>query len=284
MTGTPTTRTPATVKPFTILAGPCVLEGEDGQLNQHVATELKAIIQDLSARFEPIQFYFKSSYDKANRSSNQSYRGPGVEAGMRMLHRIKTEVGVPIVTDVHDVHEVDTVAQVADMLQIPAFLCRQTNLLEAAARTGLPVNIKKGQFLSPQDVQHCANKVISTGNSQVIITERGNSFGYNTLVVDMRVFPIVHELGLPILFDATHSVQQPGGLGTTSGGQSQYAPTLAYAAVAAGCDGLFFETHPTPATALSDGPNMIPLAHIPEFLTQVLRIRQAIKAPQLVAV
>jgi 2-dehydro-3-deoxyphosphooctonate aldolase (KDO 8-P synthase) len=265
--------------PFVLIAGPCVLEGPEGHLNQDVAETLKAITSQLSAQYEPIQFYFKSSFDKANRSSGASYRGPGLGKGLDILHRIKTDVGVPVLTDIHEKEEAAPAAQVVDMLQIPAFLCRQTSLLHAAGATGLPVNVKKGQFLSPQEVKHCAIKVREAGDSPVWITERGNSFGYNTLVVDMRVFPIVHEMGLPIIFDATHSVQQPGGLGDRSGGQRQYAPTLAFAATAAGCNGLFIETHPDPDNALSDGPNMIPLAQMHEVLEQVLRIRQALRVP-----
>jgi 2-dehydro-3-deoxyphosphooctonate aldolase (KDO 8-P synthase) len=263
--------------PFVLIAGPCVLEGDEGRLNQDVAYAMKALTDKLSAQYEPIQYYFKSSFDKANRSSGLSYRGPGLSKGLDIMHRIKTDVGVPVVTDIHEKEEAAAAADVMDMLQIPAFLCRQTSLLHAAGQTGLPINIKKGQFLSPPEVRHCAAKVQETGNTKVWITERGNSFGYNNLVVDMRVFPMVHEQGLPIIFDATHSVQQPGALGDKSGGQRQYAPTLAYAAVAAGCDGLFFETHPDPDTALSDGPNMIPLAEMEGVLTQVLRLRQALR-------
>lgn len=255
---------------FVVITGPCVLEG-DGTLNMETAHALHRITQTMG-----VQFYFKSSYDKANRTSVTAYRGPGLTQGLRMLAKIKETVGVPLLTDVHTVEEAREAARVVDMIQIPAFLCRQTDLLMAAGETGIPVNIKKGQFLSPHDIRHAADKVKSTGNPNVWITERGNSFGYNTLVVDMRSIPIVQSYGLPIIFDATHSVQQPGGLGTASGGDRQYAPTLARAAVAAGCNGLFLETHPNPDQGLSDGPNMIPLAEVEDLLKTCLRIRAAI--------
>jgi 2-dehydro-3-deoxyphosphooctonate aldolase (KDO 8-P synthase) len=274
-----------TPQPFILIAGPCVLEGADGAINQRVAATLKQCIQHVSQRYnQPVQFYFKSSFDKANRSSGQSYRGPGLDQGLNILQRIAQDEQVDILTDIHDVAEVKAVAEVAHVLQIPAFLCRQTSLLQAAGQTGRIVNIKKGQFLSPPEVQHCAAKVQAVSQAPVWITERGNSFGYNNLVVDMRVFPIVRGLGLPILFDATHSVQQPGGLGDRSGGQRQYAPTLAYAAVAAGCNGLFFETHPDPDNALSDGPNMLPLHEVESFLDMVFRLRQVVLQPSPLAV
>jgi 2-dehydro-3-deoxyphosphooctonate aldolase (KDO 8-P synthase) len=223
-----------------------------------------------------VKFYFKSSYDKANRTSLDSYRGPGLEEGLEILGEIKKSAGVSVLTDIHNLHEIEPAAAVVDMIQIPAFLCRQTDLLLAAGRSGIPVNLKKGQFLSPADVAHGAAKIKSTGNHQVFITERGTTFGYNNLVVDMRSIPIIQSLGLPLIFDATHSVQLPGGQGKSSGGQRQFVTTLARAAVAAGCNGLFFETHPEPDKAPCDGPNMIPLEWVPELLTTCFKIREAI--------
>jgi 2-dehydro-3-deoxyphosphooctonate aldolase (KDO 8-P synthase) len=259
---------------FTVIAGPCVLEENHGEINRQVAEALKPLMEQFD-----VDFYFKSSYDKANRSSIDSYRGPGLEAGLAILQEIKDTTGVRILTDVHNLHEIAPAAEVADMLQIPAFLCRQTDLLLEAGRTGRPVNIKKGQFLSPQDVIHGAAKVRSTGNSQIWITERGTTFGYNNLVVDMRSIPIIQGMGLPVIFDATHSVQLPGGQGNRSGGQRQYVTTLARAAVAAGCSGLFFETHPNPEVALCDGPNMIPLAWVEELVTTCLKLRAVVQEP-----
>lgn len=257
---------------FVILAGPCILEGEDGAMNLQTARRLKSMMQRLGIR----RFYFKSSFDKANRTSIHSFRGPGIQSGLDILKRIKDEVGVSIVTDIHTPEQAAEVAEVADCLQIPAFLCRQTDLLVAAAETGRLVNIKKGQFLSPEEVKHCALKVREAGNDQILITERGTTFGYNNLVVDMRCFPQVQALGLPILLDATHSVQQPGGLDGKSGGKRQFAPLLARAAIAAGCNGLFFETHPNPDEALSDGPNQIPLEWVEPLLEECLAIRAAL--------
>jgi 2-dehydro-3-deoxyphosphooctonate aldolase (KDO 8-P synthase) len=257
--------------PFVIIAGPCVLEENGGLLNLEVAQALQEITSSL-----PIQFYFKSSYDKANRSSIDSYRGPGLEEGLKILGEIKKKTGVQLLTDIHQINEIGPASDVVDMIQIPAFLCRQTDLLLEAGRSGVPVNIKKGQFLAPQDVIHCANKVKSVSNQPVYITERGSSFGYNNLVVDMRSIPIVQSHGLPLIFDATHSVQLPGGQGKTSGGQRQYVTTLARAAVAAGCNGLFFETHPNPDKAPCDGPNMIPLEWVEDLIHTCLNIRQAI--------
>ncbi len=260
--------------PFTILAGPDVLEG-DGTINLKTAQYLKELTDQLGKKWN-IRYYFKSSYDKANRTSIDAYRGPGVTEGAKMLQHIKETVQVPIVTDVHQVDEVAPIAQVADMLQIPAFLSRQTDLLIAAGKAGKPVNLKKGQFLSPHDISHAAKKIKSTGNEEVYITERGSSFGYNNLVVDMRGIPIVQSYGLPLIFDATHSIQLPGGQGSSSGGQREYALTLARAAVAAGCNGLFFETHPTPDTALCDGPNMIPLDWMKSLLTTCLELHEIV--------
>lgn len=257
---------------FVVIAGPCILENNRGELNFEVARQLKAIM----AQFPAVRFYFKSSYDKANRSSVNSYRGPGLEEGLEILKEIKEKVGVSILTDVHAVHEVQPVAEVVDMIQIPAFLCRQTDLLLEAGRTRVPVNIKKGQFLAPLDTRHAANKVKSMGNEQIYITERGTTFGYNNLVVDMRSIPMVQSLGLPLIFDATHSVQLPGGAGETTAGNREYAPLLAKAAVSVGCDGLFFETHPEPEKGLSDASNMLPLAWVEPMLKTCLALREII--------
>ena len=265
-------------RPFVILAGPDVIEG-DGGVNRETAQELQAIVARL-ARHWPVRFWFKSSYDKANRTSINAYRGPGMEAGLAILEKIKADLGVAILTDVHSPHEALTAARVADMIQVPAFLSRQTDLLLAAGRSGATVNIKKGQFLSPHDVRHAADKTRSAGAQEVYITERGSSFGYNNLVVDMRSIPIVHSYGLPLIFDATHSIQIPGGLGTASDGERAFAPVLARAAVAAECDGLFFETHPEPDKALCDGPNMIALSDVEAMLEDCLRIRQVLQSPR----
>ncbi|MEB3245868.1 MAG: 3-deoxy-8-phosphooctulonate synthase [Vampirovibrionales bacterium] len=273
---------------FTLIAGPCVIE-DDGAVNLETARTLKALVDRLNetqkhqGSKDSIRFYFKSSYDKANRTSAGNYRGPGIAEGLAILARIKAELGVEILTDVHSPEEAEQAADVADMLQIPAFLCRQTDLLLAAGQTGKAINIKKGQFLSPQEVRYCADKVLGTGNHQVFITERGTTFGYNNLVVDMRSIPIVQAMGLPMILDATHSVQLPGGGGGKSSGQREYAPVLARAAVAAGCSGLFTETHPNPEQALSDGPNMIYLSDMEGLLRDLLAIRQAL-SPTPVAV
>ncbi len=263
--------------PFVILAGPDVIEG-DGSVNLETALTLRDITDRL-ARKHRIRYYFKSSYDKANRTSIDAYRGPGWKQGLEILRHIKETAGVSIVTDVHTVEEIPHAARVADMIQVPAFLSRQTDLLIAAGKSGVPVNIKKGQFLSPHDVIHAANKVKSTGNTEIYITERGTTFGYNNLVVDMRGIPIVQSYGLPMIFDATHSIQLPGGQGTSSGGQREYATTLARAAVAAGCNGLFFETHPRPEEALCDGPNMIPLDWMETLLETCLEIHETVSGP-----
>jgi 2-dehydro-3-deoxyphosphooctonate aldolase (KDO 8-P synthase) len=256
-------------QPFILIAGPCVME-QEGELNRQTARELHRIVQRFGST---VRFYFKSSFDKANRTSNGSYRGVSLQKGLDVFRSIKEELGCPVLTDIHSPEQAHAVADVVDMLQIPAFLCRQTDLLVAAGETGKAVNIKKGQFLSPLEVQYCAQKVKDTGNHNVYITERGTTFGYNNLVVDMRSVPQVHSLGLPLIFDATHSVQQPGGLQGKSGGDRQFAPVLARCAVAAGCDGLFFETHPDPNVALSDGPNQLPLAWVEPFLEECLGLR-----------
>jgi 2-dehydro-3-deoxyphosphooctonate aldolase (KDO 8-P synthase) len=225
-----------------------------------------------------IPFIYKSSFDKANRSSTDSYRGPGMEQGLRILEKVKDEIGVPVLTDVHEDTPLAEVASVVDVLQTPAFLCRQTNFIQNVARQGLPVNIKKGQFLAPWDMKNVVDKAREVGNEQIMVCERGVSFGYNTLISDMRGLVIMRETGCPVVFDATHSVQQPGGQGTTSGGQRQFVPVLARAAVAAGVAGLFMETHPNPDQALSDGPNAWPLGKIESLLETLKALDDTVKA------
>ncbi len=262
---------------FVVIAGPCVLESNRGAVNFEVARTLK----EITAQFPEIKFYFKSSYDKANRSSIDSYRGPGLTEGLAILKEIKDSVGVRLLTDVHTEAEIAPVAAVVDMMQIPAFLCRQTDLLLEAGRAarehGIPVNVKKGQFVAPRDIRHAAEKVQSMGCQEVYITERGSTFGYNNLVVDMRSIPIIQGLGLPVIFDATHSVQLPGGDGKTTGGNREYAPLLAKAAVSAGCSGLFFETHPTPEKGLSDASNMLPLDWVEPMLKTCMQLREIVR-------
>ncbi len=250
--------------PF-VLAGPCVLESR--QLALEVASELSAIAHRLG-----ITLVFKSSYDKANRTSSTSFRGPGMDMGLSWLAEVKEVTGLPVVTDIHLPEQAAPVSEVADVLQIPAFLCRQTDLLIAAAETGRVVNVKKGQFLAPWDMKNAADKLRSTGNPRFWLTERGASFGYNNLVVDMRSIPIMKGLGAPVVFDATHSVQLPGGQGGSSGGQREYVQTLASAAVAAGASGVFLEVHPDPDRALCDGPNSIPLNRVENLLHRLLAI------------
>lgn len=249
-------------RPFFLIAGPCVIESEALALS--TAETLKKITDDLG-----IPFIYKSSFDKANRSSGASYRGPGIAEGLRILAKVKAEIGVPILTDVHEDTPLDEVAAVVDVLQTPAFLCRQTNFIHNVCARGLPVNIKKGQFLAPWDMRHVADKAKSTGNDRIMLCERGVSFGYNNLVSDMRSLPVMKLTGCPVVFDATHSVQLPGGQGASSGGQREFVPVLARAAVAVGVAGLFMETHPDPDKALSDGPNAWPLGHMPELLKQL---------------
>lgn len=244
-----------------LFAGPCAAESYD--LCIEVGTKVKQLSSDLG-----IDFVFKSSFDKANRTSSGSYRGNSMEAGLEILSRVKKELNVPIVTDVHESYQCAEAATVADVLQIPAFLCRQTDLLKAAAKTGKAVKIKKGQFMAPEDMQYAVQKVRGEGNNNVFLTERGASFGYHTLVVDIRSLPIMRQYS-PVIFDVTHSVQQPGGKGGSSGGQREFAPFLARAAAAAGVDGFFIETHPVPDKALSDGPNMIPLKEMESFLKMI---------------
>lgn len=258
-------------EPFFLIAGPCVIESES--LALETAGYLKEITQKLN-----IPFIYKSSFDKANRSSSQSYRGPGVEAGLKILEKVKAQVGVPVLTDVHEDTPLLEVAAVVDVLQTPAFLCRQTNFIQNVARTNKPVNIKKGQFLAPWDMQHVVAKAKEVGNESIMVCERGVSFGYNNLVSDMRSLMIMRDTECPVVFDATHSVQQPGGLGKTSGGQREFVPALAKAATAVGISGLFMETHPNPEKALSDGPNSWPLAQMSSLLEQLCAIDAVVKS------
>jgi 2-dehydro-3-deoxyphosphooctonate aldolase (KDO 8-P synthase) len=244
-----------------LFAGPCAAESFD--ICMETGTAVKAICKELG-----IGYVFKSSFDKANRTSSGSYRGPSIDSGLEILRKVRKELNVPIVTDVHESDQCEEVASVVDVLQIPAFLCRQTDLLIAAGKTGKPVKIKKGQFMAPEDMRFAVEKVRAEGNNKVFLTERGSSFGYHNLVVDFRSLPIMRQY-TPIVFDVTHSIQRPGGLGGTSGGDRQYAGTLARAAAASGVDGFFIETHPTPETALSDGPNMIPLKEMGEFVRKI---------------
>ncbi|MHB1085215.1 MAG: 3-deoxy-8-phosphooctulonate synthase [Thiobacillus sp.] len=256
--------------PLFLIAGPCVIESE--QLAMDTAGQLKEMCAALA-----IPFIYKSSFDKANRSSTQSFRGPGIEEGLRILSEVKAKIGVPVLTDVHEDTPLNEVAAVVDVLQTPAFLCRQTNFIQNVARAGRPVNIKKGQFLAPWDMQHVVDKARAVGNDQIMVCERGVSFGYNTLVSDMRALAIMRDTGCPVVFDATHSVQQPGGQGTTSGGQREFVPVLARAAVACGVAGVFAETHPNPAVALSDGPNAWPLGMMKELLETLKEIDALVK-------
>jgi 2-dehydro-3-deoxyphosphooctonate aldolase (KDO 8-P synthase) len=255
--------------PF-VIAGPCVLESRE--LALEVASSLSELARELD-----LTIVFKSSYDKANRTSIASFRGPGLTVGLSWLAEIKERTGLPVITDIHSPEQAGEVAEVADILQIPAFLCRQTDLLAAAARTGRIVNVKKGQFLAPWDMANVASKLREAGNSRVWLTERGSTFGYNNLVVDFRSIPIMRGLDCPVVFDATHSVQLPGGKGSSSGGSREHVPVLARAAVAAGCDGLFLEVHPNPDQALCDGPNSWPLDKLPELLTECLAIWRIVR-------
>ena len=257
-------------RPFFLIAGPCVVESE--QLALDSAGMLKEICHRLG-----INYIYKSSYDKANRSSHESYRGPGLEEGLRILSEVKRQIGVPVLTDVHEDTPLDEVAAVVDVLQTPAFLCRQTNFIQNVARTGLPVNIKKGQFLAPWDMKHVIEKARAVGNHRVMACERGVSFGYNNLISDMRALAVMREAGVPVVFDATHSVQLPGGQGKASGGQRQFVPVLARAAVAAGVSGLFMETHPDPDKALSDGPNAWPLGQMEALLVTLKELDAVVK-------
>ena len=256
--------------PIVLIAGPCVIESEGATLE--AAVRLKQITSDLG-----MPFVFKSSFDKANRSSVNSYRGPGLKEGLRILGRVSKELGVPVLSDVHRFEEIDQAAEVLDIIQIPAFLCRQTDFVMEVAKTGRVVNIKKGQFLAPWDIKNAAEKATSTGNDRIIITERGVSFGYNNLVADMRSLPIIRGLGYPVIFDATHSVQLPGAGGTASSGDRKFVPHLTRAATAAGIDALFMEVHACPDKALCDGPNMLSLDDLPALLKQAQAIDRIVK-------
>ncbi|MEA5097823.1 MAG: 3-deoxy-8-phosphooctulonate synthase [Burkholderiaceae bacterium] len=263
-------------RPIFLIAGPCVIESR--QMALDIAGTLKEITSALG-----MPYIFKASYDKANRSSGQSFRGPGIDAGLDILAEVKKQFGVPVLTDVHSEAEIAQVAKTVDVLQTPAFLCRQTDFIEACARSGKPVNIKKGQFLSPEDMINVINKarnaakVAGVNPDSFMVCERGASFGYNNLVSDMRSLAILRQTGCPVVFDATHSVQLPGGQGTSSGGQREFVPVLARAAVAAGVSGLFMETHPNPAVAMSDGPNMVPLSRMKELLTTLAELDRVVK-------
>jgi 2-dehydro-3-deoxyphosphooctonate aldolase (KDO 8-P synthase) len=253
---------------LSLIAGPCVIESEE--LCLQVAASLKKTCDKLG-----IFYVFKASYDKANRTSGKSFRGPGIEAGLETLATVRKKIGVPVLTDVHTEAQVAASAEVVDVLQIPAFLCRQTDLIDAAARTGKIVNLKKGQFLSPKEMGQVVDKARAAGAKKLLVTERGTTFGYNNLVADMRSIPILGGFGFPVIFDATHSVQLPGGGGDKSSGQREFAPVLARCAIVAGANGLFIETHPQPERALSDGPNMIPLKEMPALLANLLKIWRA---------
>jgi 2-dehydro-3-deoxyphosphooctonate aldolase (KDO 8-P synthase) len=259
-------------QPLALIGGPCVIESEDFTLK--MAAEIRKVCDRLN-----ISFIFKSSFDKANRTDVSSFRGQKLDEGLRILQRVKDEIGVPVLTDVHESTQAAPVAEVVDILQIPAFLCRQTDLLLAAAATGRTVNVKKGQFLAPWDMKNVVKKLEAGGaKNNILLTERGTSFGYNTLVVDFRSLPQLRELGYPVVFDATHSVQMPGGKGQTSGGQREFVPCLARAATAIGVDALFMEIHENPEVALSDGPNMVPLHELENILRQILAIRTALNS------
>jgi 2-dehydro-3-deoxyphosphooctonate aldolase (KDO 8-P synthase) len=258
-------------QPVFLIAGPCAIESE--ALAMETAQALKEMTSELG-----IPFIYKSSFDKANRSSTHSFRGPGIEEGLRILAKVRDEIGVPVLTDVHEDTPMDEVADVVDILQTPAFLCRQTNFIKRVARAGKPVNIKKGQFLAPGDMVHVVEKAREEGNEQILVCERGVSFGYNTLMSDMRGLAIMRNTHCPVVFDATHSVQQPGSQGGSSGGQREFIPVLARAAVAAGISGLFMETHPEPDKALSDGPNAWPLGQLKPLLETLIRLDAAVKS------
>ena len=256
--------------PLTLIGGPCVIESEEFTLT--MAAEIAKVCDRLN-----VPFIFKSSFDKANRTSINSFRGQSLEEGLQILQRVKQEIGVPVLTDIHESQQAETVGEVVDVLQIPAFLCRQTDLLTAAAATNCAINVKKGQFLAPWDMKHVVTKLEAGGAKNILLTERGTSFGYNTLTVDFRSLPQMRELGYPVVFDATHSVQMPGGKGDKSGGQRQFVPYLARAAAAVGIDALFMEIHANPDEALSDGPNMIPLSNLEGVLKQVLSVRNGLE-------
>ncbi len=262
-------------QPFFLIAGPCVIESE--QLALDTAGSLKEITAELN-----IPFIYKSSFDKANRSSHDSFRGLGVEQGLKILEKVKRDIGVPVLTDVHEDTPLAEVATVVDVMQTPAFLCRQTNFIQSVAKQGIPVNIKKGQFLAPWDMIHVVKKAKATGNQQIMVCERGVSFGYNNLVSDMRSLAVMRETDCPVVFDATHSVQLPGGQGTSSGGQREFVPVLGRAAMAVGIAGIFMESHPNPEQAKSDGPNSWPLHRMKELLEILVTIDQAVKSKPLI--
>ena len=254
---------------FSLIAGPCVIES--GEMVLSIAEQMKDITDKLG-----IPYTFKASFDKANRTSISGFRGPGIEEGLRILQKVKNTYNLPICTDIHEPWQAEKAAEVCDILQIPAFLCRQTDLLVAAAKTGKCINIKKAQFLAPWDMKNCVEKVRESGNDNVMLCERGTTFGYNTLVVDMTGLRVMKDMGVPVIFDATHSVQKPGGNGTSTGGNRQYVEYLAKAAVSVGVDGLFMETHPDPDNAKSDGPNMVPLGEMEELLKKLQRVYEAV--------
>ncbi len=257
-------------QPLLLIGGPCALESEE------LAKTVAGTMQEICARLG-ISYVFKASFDKANRTSLSSYRGPGLVHGLATLAKIRRDFQVPVISDIHDISQVAAAAEVLDILQIPAFLCRQTDLLVAAAKTGKPVNVKKGQFVSPWDMENAVTKIRAVGGTKIMLVERGASFGYNNLVVDMRSLPVMRSFGCPVIFDATHSVQLPGGAGGCSDGQREFIGPLARAAVAVGVDGLFLEIHPNPERALCDGPNSIPLHQVEELLRQILKVRDAVR-------
>ena len=263
-------------RPLFLIAGPCVIESE------RLALESAETLRDVAGRLG-IGFIYKSSFDKANRTSGASFRGPGIAEGLRILERVRAELGVPVLTDVHEDTPIGEVAAVVDVLQTPAFLCRQTSFIQRVAAVGLPINIKKGQFLAPWDMAHVVEKARSAGNDRILVCERGASFGYNYLVSDMRSLAVLRGTGCPVVFDATHSVQMPGGMGASSGGQREFVPVLARAAVGAGVSGLFMETHPIPDEALSDGPNVVPLDEMEPLLETLVAIDRVVKPARAVA-
>lgn len=257
---------------LSVMTGPCVIESEDHAL--FTAEVLVKMFRDLKG----FNLIYKSSYDKANRSANASFRGPGLEQGLKILQRVKNEFDIPVLTDVHSPEEANAAGQICDILQIPAFLCRQTDLILAAAKTGAVINVKKGQFMAPWDMHNVVEKILSAGNEKIILTDRGTTFGYNNLVSDMRTIPIMQKMGFPVCFDASHSVQIPGGLGNASGGQREFIPTLTRAAIAAGCNCLFIESHPDPATAKSDKDSVYPLFELPKLLSEAKQIYDLVQS------
>jgi 2-dehydro-3-deoxyphosphooctonate aldolase (KDO 8-P synthase) len=253
-------------QPLAVMSGPCVIESED-----HALATAEALV-DMFRDLKGLNLIYKSSYDKANRSAHASFRGPGLEKGLKILERVKKEFNIPVLTDVHSPEEAIAAGQICDILQIPAFLCRQTDLIIAAAKTGAVINVKKGQFMAPWDMHNVVEKIITAGNEKIILTDRGTTFGYNNLVSDMRAIPIMQKFGFPVCFDASHSVQLPGGLGHSSSGQREFIPALTRAAIAVGCNCLFIESHPDPQTAQSDKESVYPLSELPKLLTEVLQV------------